>query len=54
MNAPLLHPSYAPGWSRALPDGIDVLIAKLRASLAVTTETAPPVPAQLTADLVKP
>jgi hypothetical protein len=29
-------------------------IAMLRASLAITEESAPPVPAQLTADLVKP
>lgn len=54
MKAPLLHPGYTPGWSLNLPDGVDAVIAKLRGSLAITDESAPPVPAQLTSDLVKP
>ena len=54
MKAPLLHPGYKPGWSLNLPDGVDVLIDRLRGSLAITEESDPPVPAQLTSDLVKP
>lgn len=52
MKAPLLHPGFTPGWSLNLPDSIDAVIAKLRGSIRLTEEPAPPVPTSL-ADLVK-